>query len=368
MDVSPVVPFASYAAASILSIAALGLRKKARILALVVIWVLSLVSLCTAHALYWPTGANSTFASLIVLYLPYTTKLLALEEHAVNPELSSHDWSFVDYYRTWNNPRGLPLRLSVLDRTKAPSMRTRLGFSLRQAIKAAILVGFDTLVFQKILLWASGGVMLHDFSPEMEWQVLHWSRHQLRLRAMVSIQWIWSAYYFLDFSNCVLAIVAVTAGLDRPDEWPPLFGSLLDVTSVRSFWARFWHRLAIPTYSSYALLLSRGWLGQKPGSRAEKTLVPLFIFICSGLSHALVGWALGDAALSRDILFFLLNYLAIMVEVVLSKAEIARSRKRGTKASDTLWNIAGFAWVCVFFFCVSPLWLYPKIYHGILHA
>lgn len=369
MDLTLLLPLFCYAIASLVTIWSLKLRKSYRIIALGPICLFSFLSLVTAHNLSWPIGANSTFASVVVFYIPYSVKLLALDEHPVNPELSSHNWSFIDCYRIWNNPRDLPVRLGPLDRSAPCNPRSRAVFAANQALKGMVLVAFDVLIFRRAFIYALNHIVPADFAPAMELpplkSVLHLSAHQIQVRAIVSVQWIWSAYYLLEGSHCMLSIVFVVVGFDRPKEWPALYGSPLDATSIRGFWGRFWHRLPISTYTHYAQLISRKLLGLQPSSRKEKTLIPLLIFAMSGLSHCLVGWALGDAALSRDILFFILNFFAAAAETTISKMRQSTPKNRMRSSRQRL---AGLAWVFAFFFCATPVWIYPKVYHALMEA
>jgi Membrane bound O-acyl transferase family len=375
MDLTPLTPLVCYVVASLFTIVSLRLRKRNRVLSLGPICLFSFLSLTSVHKLSWPIGANSTFASLVVFYLPYAIKILALDEHAVSPESSTHSWSFIDCYRVWNNPRNLPVRLSLLDRSAPCDLRSRAVFVRNQIMKAAALWAFDRFVFQKVLIQAFSHIVAADFSPDMEQPtmrlVLHLSFYQLQVRTIVSVQWIWSAFFFLEFYHCLLGIVFVAIGFDQPEEWPPLYGNPLSATSIRSFWGRFWHRLTIPTYSYYSKLISQKLLGLRPGSRAEKTIIPMLIFTMSGVSHCLAGWSLGDAALSRDVLFFLFNFFAAAVETGIFKAKAAIALKGPFhQLPGSFHKFAGFAWILTFFFCVTPMWMYPKVHHalvGIIH-
>lgn len=368
MDLTPLTPICCFAAASLLTITSLRWRRRARLRSIGPICLLSFLSLASSHKLSWPIGLDTTFASLVVFYLPYSIKLLALDEHALSPELSTHDWSLVDCYRTWNNPRKLPLRLSPLDRTEPCGLKSRAGFMLRKAIKAAALWAFHCFAFQNILTHAFSHVVAADFSPAMELppvsQALQLSLHQLQVRTFMSFHWIWVAFFFLEFYHCLMAIVFVAIlGFDQPGEWPPIFGSPLEASSLQGFWGRFWHRITIPTFHHYSVLISRKLLRLRPGSRSEKTVLPWLIFTMSGLSHCLVGWSLKDAAPSRDILFFELNFLAAAVETVVSKAiKPSTLMKQFPLLPRALSKPAGFAWVFLFFFCTAPMWMYPKVY------
>lgn len=365
MDLESLSPLFYFMIASVLNITGLKRRPQTRLLLLGPIWLFSLMSLASSHRLSWMIGADSTFASLVVFYLLYSAKTLVFDQHAVSPELSTHDSSFVDCYRTWNNPRELPLRLSALEK-KAPSdSKSRTLFSFHQSMKAAALWAFEHFVFQKVFIHALGQVVVADFSPEME-VAFQLSSHQIQVRAIMSVQWIWRAYFFLEFYHSLLAIVFVAIlRFDYPEDWLPLFGSPMEAYSVRGFWGRFWHRLTIPTYVFYSRLVSRQLMRVRPRSSLEKTITALLIFTISGFSHALVGWSLGDAALFRDVLFFEMCFLAAAGETAISKMKVS-SIFRGV-FSPLSRTVAGMAWVFVFFFCISPMWIYPKVYHVLLN-
>lgn len=356
---SPLIPLAYYGLASILTIHCLREPRHVRAASALPVLALSLAALSTAKELSWPFGLDSTFASVVVFYLPYSAKLLLLDAHPSDPEHSSRPWTFVECYRIWNNPRGLvPLG--------GTQTTTRARFLVRQLSIAAGLWAFDAVVFQTLLVLALLNVKARDFSPGKELPVLtDLSARELRVRAILSVQWCWSAYFLLEFYHCLLSVVFVCLlRFDRPGEWPGLYGSFLEADSIRGFWGRFWHRLTIPTYLRYAHLVCRRGLGLTPESAVEKTIVPFIIFTLSGLSHSLVGWALGDAALSRDLLFFEVNFAAAAVETLVSKAikSGALPPLPQTKLPRRLRRALGIMYVFSFFFCVAPVWVYPKVH------
>ncbi|KAK0390638.1 hypothetical protein NLU13_0142 [Sarocladium strictum] len=381
-SLSPLIPLLSYGAASIITIHSLRLRKHARRLVLFPVLLLSLLSLATSKRLSWPFGLDSTFASMIVFYLPYSVRIIGLDDLPSDPETSLYPWTFINCYRIWNNPRALPSRhtssLGVGDDpwdNRKEGKHRRDVFAVQRGCKVAALSVFDSLVFQNLLLAAFRGVTAADFAPDMELllpgDILHMSAHDIRIRSIISIQWIWSAYFFLESSHCVLSIIFVSIlHFDQPDEWPALFGSPLQGSSIRGFWARFWHRLPIPTYTYYALIICRSMLATQPGSRVEKTVVPMFIFLFAGLSHSVVGWAMGDAALERDVLFFMLNYAAAVVEVAVEKARKSKSgaSRPLLRVPNLVSQALGLAGVFLFFFCIVPAWMYPKIHPAIVAA
>ncbi|KAJ5492831.1 hypothetical protein N7539_001577 [Penicillium diatomitis] len=366
MGLESILPLVYYLFASLITIVGLKQRRAIRILLLGPIWLLSLLSLISSHRLSWLIGADSTLASLLVFYMLYSTELLAFDRLAVNPEAGSQDWSFVDCYRVWNNPRKLPLRLSTSKKAPERALTSHVRFSVFRSIKAVALWTFERFCFQSLFVRALGRVVIADFSPDMELLVFPLSFHQFQVRVIMSIQWIWRAYFFLEFYHSLLAIVFVgILRFDDPGEWPDLFGSVGEAYSVRGFWARFWHQLTIPTYVFYSRAVCHRLMGIRLGSFLEKVTVPLIVFTISGLSHSLVGWALGDVALSRDILFFELSFLATTVETAIWKTPLTSTFI--SRLPGTLKLVVGMTWVVVFFTCVSPLWIYPKVYHTLLN-
>lgn len=364
MDFHTLLPLGYYLIASLLNINGLKRRRHIRLMLVGPVLFFSFLSLLSCHRLAWITGADSSLASLLVFYLLYSTKTLAFDQHTVNPEMGAHDWTFIDCYRTWNNPRKLPLRLSLLEKKVPCATSSRGLFAFNQALKAGALWSFEHFAFQRIFIYALGKVSVTDFSPSMEFS-LHLSYHQISVRAIMSVQWIWRACFFLEFYHCLLAIAFVTVlRFDDPGDWPPLFGSPMNASSVRGFWGRFWHNLTIPTYVYYSQLASRRLFGIRQGSTLEKSVTALLIFTLSGLSHSLVGWSLGDAALSRDIFFFELCFLAAAAETAVTKTSLFASLRRCSPPS--LRQAAGMGWVSCFFFFASPMWIYPKVYQALL--
>lgn len=62
---------------------------------------------------------------------------------------------------------------------------------------------------------------------------------------------LYSAAYGLGFAQEVFAIIAVATGMSYPKDWPPLFGSFFDATTVAKAW-RSVIRQSIFTYVSYS--------------------------------------------------------------------------------------------------------------------
>lgn len=182
----------------------------------------------------------------------------------------------------------------------------------------------------------------------------------------------------LDAADDALAIISVVIlRLDRPEDWPPLFGSLSEAYSIRRFWGKFWHRLVVRPYSKFGKLFSRRIVGLRPHSEADRILVFFTVFCLSGVAHAFVAWwELGQCAYwTRDIAWFGGNFGAgafemIVVRLLRSLALRMCWAKPWRQMSETPFfaKAVGFAWVFGFFFWSVPKWQYPKLDCAIKHA
>ncbi|KAK4175526.1 hypothetical protein QBC36DRAFT_354396 [Triangularia setosa] len=353
MDSSTLTPLWAFALASLTTMWAFSQRERTRVLLLVPIWLLSFLSLKTCHRLAWSGGFSSTYASLLIFYFLHSLKILLLD---YQPPKSL---SPVDSYKLWNNPRGLSTHTSSPTRSSAKS---HLKFALKQFIKIVLLFMLDTYAIQGVISTAVfTEAKPSDFAPQYElflFQPL--SSKQLLIRAAISVSWIWTAFYLLTASHCVLSLVFVALlRWDEPEEWPSIWGHPANATSVRDFWGKVWNGITIPTFAFYAHLVLTTF-GVEKQSRLGKKVVPFVIFFLSGLSHSLAGWTMGDVAPGRDMLFFMLNFLACAAETWVGKTRQWKIFKR--RIPPWVLKVAGVIYLFGFFFTAVPLWMYPKVY------
>lgn len=69
-------------------------------------------------------------------------------------------------------------------------------------------------------------------------------------------------------------------------------------------------------------------------------------------------------AVFRDILFFKANFLAAAAEIVMAKGSTLMGSFLPLPGSFC--KAVGAAWVFTFFFCVTPVWMYPKVHHSLV--
>ncbi|OTB16651.1 hypothetical protein K445DRAFT_59145 [Daldinia sp. EC12] len=274
----------------------------------------------------------------------------------------------------WNNPRHLSYPRS---RSGSLSPSELLKYALFRIFKIGVIILIDRIIVRDLCEHISATSTILDFTPDQEPIIRRLlerdeddpvSRHQLLLRAFICISWMWPNILVLESYHALLSLLfVVVLRFDGPEDWPPLFGSPLEAWTVRRFWGKFWHRIASPTFHTYAEVFSQYILRLKPESTVEKAIVAFGIFFLSGLLHAVTAWKVGHGEGHRDMLFFCANYFVIGGEILISRLlrNLARKTKYEARLKDSKMRVAekalGFVWVFAWFFWSTPRWLYPKI-------
>ncbi|KAE8163403.1 pyridoxal phosphate-dependent transferase [Aspergillus tamarii] len=93
-------------------------------------------------------------------------------------------------------------------------------------------------------------------------------------------------YFFINMQYLVVSILAVAAGISRPEDWPPLFGKLKAATTVRNFWGTFWHQMLRKSLSTITGAFVDA-VGIRRGTNASSYTQLWLAFTISGMMHAL---------------------------------------------------------------------------------
>lgn len=59
---------------------------------------------------------------------------------------------------------------------------------------------------------------------------------RLKLRALLTLGFWSSIYFFCQAAYGAMAVLAVSLGSSPPKSWPPFFGSVADAYTLRNFW------------------------------------------------------------------------------------------------------------------------------------
>ncbi|KKY39625.1 hypothetical protein UCDDA912_g00329 [Diaporthe ampelina] len=199
-------------------------------------------------------------------------------------------------WRIWSNPQMLP-DTSITETTNKKddtNTRTKMEqepvpvFLLLRLLKLPLYYYLFTSILPSIFSEAIFRLEASDVAETALFTRLSdVTAREMVVRSYTAVVWIWESLVLLDGANAILAIIAVLSGLDRPGDWPPLFGNPCAACGLRNFWSRFWHRLAVRSYANIGRLVAKHI--PVGGKRTQKTVVAFVIFLLSGLSHSAEG-------------------------------------------------------------------------------
>jgi len=217
------------------------------------------------------------------------------------------------------------------------------------------------------------GVTIWHFTPAKRGLVPSLSNLDLALRALMSVNWVWGTYSILTLAHDLSAIAFVgVLRTDHPEAWPPLFGNIAEVYTLRRFWGIFWHKLHVGIFDTYVPPLIKSIAQQKENTKRPwvvpicKALRAFWIFAMSAACHALANWVLtGKTRAVHEFRFFLSNYAVCLAETL-----AVRAMRRGgifeyDKTIGLGLRLVGYAWVLTIIFCLTPAWQYPSVYASV---
>lgn len=262
-----------------------------------------------------------------------------------------------EVFRLWSNIRGIRLA----EGTNCDSRTTRTRFAMRRLCHSGAM-WLIYHFFGELSVRALRGlnVSIRDFMLPSQSILPQMKSRDLCIRAVMSVNWIWSSYVLLSGAHDLSATFFVSLlGWDQPQEWPPLFGRLVDAYSLRRFWGYFWHQLHTNLYERFIpfSLQSTRTPRKKRLGLVCKAFRAFWMFFLSAICHAFVNWVmLKNANIIPEMRFFLVNYAVCLVETVGKGTSWA-------KLEPGWWTtrIIGYAWVLFIFICLVPGWRYPLI-------
>lgn len=169
---------------------------------------------------------------------------------------------------------------------------------------------------------------------------------------------IFDEYWALTGAYYCLSIIGVGIGLEEREDWPALYGSLLDnATTVRGFWSGFDHRLAYHPLLAYARRITQLLGMQRARTSTYRYTVNFIVCFISGCFHMLHEWMYGeDCGLHWTLWWFCMQPLAMCFEAVV-RSGLARS---GLKVDARLKRLVGYCWVFAWMFWSLPKRFYQR--------
>ena len=333
----------------------------------------------------------SVLGLFLLIWMSHTVCMICLEQHTLGQETAERNWKAA-YKKLFNARRiGLnneaPLpegyntaidnRNLIFSSRKTPTTwpcmtgkylnsesSRRRKFFLARFFSALAIYGinyFYTQCFHMLQL-----LQYSDFLPSKEIYIRRIHVVTVRetlVRSWLVFHFVWSAWATFTGLHNVISLMAVSVGLDEPGDWPPLYGSIYEIYTIRRFWGKFWHRLVYRTNAAFGALVSQKVLRLPRASLLDRTLINFSVFLLSGIVHALVTWQLGFVCgYWQDIWWFCVNFIAMLAE---EWAQWFARRLMGGRFENTnAGKAVGFLWVYGFLFWSLPKSSYPKISCG----
>lgn len=378
-----VIPVGYLGCASICFYFALNVSFRARWVCLPFLICFAGFSVLDSHHLSWPQGLSNLWALSVVIWTLHTVSLLFCEDPfeilrktniQTSPE-STTRWQLRPAYKLLFNLRLLPTQRhdseKAIDERDSQELQNKYKFCATKACRLVIIWLLHTKLEPLIYPGPFLPFTPSDFSPTrqvfLRRLLLNSESITLReigLRACLAMRWIWIAIYEIEAAHAFLAIVFVAVlRFDTAEEWPLLFGNVTEAYSLRTFWGRYWHRIANRSYTNLGRMASRRGFGLSSSTMSDKVTRIFVVFLISGLAHSLVSWCGGDKRnYMLDTYFFLLNFLGGVVEVTALKLWDMTPGSTHGAHMRLMRKIFGYCWVFCFFFCVVPKWQYPRAY------
>lgn len=329
-------------------------------------------------------GLDSLWGLFIFNYLIHIITALYIDKITLSPtthggETGCPQWNFHAARRIWNDPRRLQTAQKDFcwNTDSLQNRRAIFHFVLTRISKLLVYCMLSYVISTVVFPTPFRPLTPSDFSPDkvtfIRRLLLSSNTITVRdalLRLVLGVHWIWVAYVLLQSSHHTFAIIFVgILRIDSPHEWPPLFGGVRDITSIRAFWGKFWHRIVYQPYRSCGRLLSRNLLALAPDSTAEKVFLSAFLFLLSGIAHSAVSWQMGQrCGVWRDTAWFWGNFVAAGFETVLKRRAAGFAKHFGVTnrydrlTSGLVGRIVGGLWVWAFFAWSVSKWQYGKFY------
>ena len=182
--------------------------------------------------------------------------------------------------------------------------------------------------------------------------------HEAILRTAIVVDNHIVMWATVDALHHALAIFFVTTGIDLPEEWPPLFGNIIEAYSIRRWWSRFWHSLVHRMLSGYASFVLCEVLLIREKTTFSHLSHNFLVFLISGAYHGIVyRYSTPQCHDTVAINYYLMQPLGLLIETVVQTAWQKWRRKlafRETLAELISTRLLGYIWVFTWFFWLVP--------------
>lgn len=373
MDLSPLVPVAYLATASLAFYLLLNLPQHLRNLCFPIFLVPAWRAFATAGCFTWPSSLSGIWGLAVLIWIAHIIDLLYVDKIPVQSK-SRKQWDIKAAYKLLFDVRHLNVDgMSSSTDARSVSTRTLIAFVTFRL--------FRLFVYWQLTVHLFTPLIPLIFGPVEPWEFDQYAQTYLRrlpifetpepvttretwIRAIFTLRWIWLNFVDVDAAHAFLSIVFVgVLRLDSPEDWPSMFGSPLQAYSLRRYWGRFWHRLVYRPYLGLARVIAEKLHIRSMGPRVEKTFLVFLIFLISGLAHAIVSLHSGNFVEAvDDVAFYCINFAVIAAEGMVQGLGLPIRRF----LPRWICKIVGFVWVFTFWFWAAPKWAYHEVHEELL--
>ncbi|OTB04086.1 hypothetical protein M426DRAFT_321179 [Hypoxylon sp. CI-4A] len=180
------------------------------------------------------------------------------------------------------NTRGIRWNYEITNIQPKPRM-SRQQFLLWQTVDFIKLVLMSDLLLQlsERLFWTPvDGIPKHADSKNLTISHPEWYWSFLKVLAFAC-----GPYFFVNLQYVAASIVAVGLNLSKAEDWPPYFGNVSEVTTVRHFWGSFWHQTLRRTLTKVNGFIV-DFLSIHRGTNISSYIQIWLAFTISGFMHA----------------------------------------------------------------------------------
>jgi Membrane bound O-acyl transferase family len=272
---------------------------------------------------------------------------------------------------TSNSRRPIP-SFSSTQSTYIPSRRQ---FIARHVVKLALC----WLIIDCMSLQPKAPASL--ISPERERlfsRLMSISPGELVDRTLITAGFWTCSYLFLQLLHSTLALICVgLPPMSRyygPADFPPLFGSVAEMYTVRRFWGVFWHQVLRSPLSANAsavidaLFPPSRWCGDASRRLVRRYARILAIFALSGVSHVVgaVAEGTGWGAWKGIMWFYTVNAGALIgehaaLELYRRTMHLQRQTENDPNSTGSWWRVLGYCWTSLWLVWCTPTYIYPGL-------
>ncbi|CVK96792.1 related to TRI7-trichothecene biosynthesis gene cluster [Fusarium mangiferae] len=161
-------------------------------------------------------------------------------------------------------------------------------------------------------------------------------------------------------NHACAAVISLSIGLSRPEDWPHLNGSISACYTVRGFWGKFWHQLYRKTFTGLGDFVPDRLLRLRRGTLLSRYTRLFLTFLASGLMHHCIGHLYSFAADET----FASEWFYVLQAVGIAFEDAVQAMTAHVHIPMSVRRVVGYLWVLMFLSWSTPICSYPSMRVG----